>query len=177
MEVLVRFDGDVAPLVAALRAMVRRLDPGLPVTRIATVESLASESLSRPRFYTTLFGGFAVVALILALVGVYGTTSFATRTRVREIGIRLALGARRRRVVGRTVARTGGVIAAGVGLGLAAAFVGARGMVDVLVYVTPRDWAAYLSVAVLVMSAGILAAWVPAGRAGRVDPANALREE
>jgi len=177
MEVLVRFEGDVAPLVAALRAMVRRLDPGLPVTRIATVESLASESLSRPRFYTTLFGGFAVVALILALVGVYGTTSFATRTRVREIGIRLALGARRRRVVGRTVARTGGVIAAGVGLGLAAAFVGARGMVDVLVYVTPRDWAAYLSVAVLVMSAGILAAWVPAGRAGRVDPANTLREE
>jgi putative ABC transport system permease protein len=118
-----------------------------------------------------------VVALLLAVVGVYGTTSFATRIRVREIGIRLALGAPRRRVVGMAVARTSGVVTLGVGLGLAGALAGSRFMADVLTYVAPWDLPAYAVVAGVVLAAGTAAAWVPAGRAGRVDPATTLREE
>lgn len=177
MEVLARTDGKAGALAGPLRELVSRIDPSLPVWRITTVEGIAQEGFVRPRFYTGLFGGFALVALLLALVGVYGTTSYATRTRVREIGIRMALGARRTRVVGGVVGRTAAVIGVGVATGLVAAGAGARVMTDVLVHVAPRDVVAYAIVALVVMVAGVLAAWIPAGRAGRVDPASTLREE
>jgi predicted permease len=177
MELMVRAEGDVTALAPALRALVRRVDPNLPISRIGTVQGLAHEGLARPRFYTVLFGGFAAVALLLAIVGVYGTTAYATRARVREIGIRMALGARRRQVVAATVLKTGAAVALGVVLGLAGAWGSARAMTDVLTYVTPRDGAAFTLVAFGVLAAGLLAAWVPAGRAGRVDPATTLREE
>lgn len=177
MEVLVRTEADAQAVAPALREVARRLDPALPVTRISTVEGLASEGLARPRFYAALFGGFAAVALLLAVVGVYGTTSYVTRTRTREIGIRLALGARRRQVVGGTVARTGAVLVLGVATGLMGAALATRAMAGVLTYVTPTDALPYGAVAVLVLAAGLVAAWVPAGRAGRVDPAATLREE
>jgi predicted permease len=177
MELMVRAGGDIAALAPALRALVRRVDPTLPVTRIGTVRALADQGRARPRFYTALFGGFAAVALLLAVVGVYGTTAYATRTRVREIGIRMALGARRRQVVAATVFRTGAAVALGVSLGLAGAWAGSRAMGDVLTYVAPRDGAAFALVAIVVLSAGLMAAWLPAGRAGRVDPATTLREE
>ena len=133
--------------------------------------------MARPRFYTGLFAGFAAVALLLAVVGVYGTTSYATRSRVREIGIRMALGAPRGRVVRAVVARTGAVVAGGVVVGLGTAALGSRVMVDVLTYVTPGDAVAYAVVGLVVLAAGVLAAWVPAGWAGRIDPAMTLREE
>ena len=177
MELILRTEGDAATLGPAVRALVRGIDPTLPVTRIATVRSLASEGRARPRFYTGLFGGFALVALLLAVVGVYGTTAYATRSRTREIGIRMALGARRRRVVGRVVARTALTVGAGTVLGLAGAALASRQMADVLTYVTPRDVASYLAVAGVVLAAGVVAAWIPAERAGRVDPVDALREE
>ena len=177
MELIARTDGEAGARAASLREVVRRLDPALPVSRIETVESLASQSRARPRFYTALFGGFGMVALLLAVVGVFGTTSYAMRSRVREIGIRLALGARRTRVVGAMVARTGGVVAFGVALGLGGAALASRAMADVLVYVTPRDTLTYAAAALVVLAAGVLAAWIPAGRAGRVDPAATLREE
>jgi putative ABC transport system permease protein len=177
MELIVRAEGDVAALAPALRALVRRVDPTLPVTRIGTVRALANQGRARPRFYTALFGGFATVALLLAVVGVYGTTAYATRTRMREIGIRMALGARRRQVVAATVFRTGAAVALGVSLGLAGAWAGSRAMGDVLTYVAPRDGAAFALVAIVVLSAGLMAAWLPAGRAGRVDPATTLRED
>lgn len=177
MELLARTDGEAAALVEPLRALVRRIDPGLAVWRISTVEGIAEEGLARPRFYVGLFGGFAAVALLLALVGVYGTTSYATRTRVREIGIRMALGAQRGRVVGRVVGRTSAVVVLGVIVGLAGAAVSSRAMTDVLTHVTPRDVASYILVALVVTGAGVVAAWVPAGRAARVDPARTLREE
>jgi putative ABC transport system permease protein len=136
-----------------------------------------STARARPRFYTGLFGGFAAIALLLAVVGVYGTTAYAMRSRVREIGIRLALGAKRKRVVGAMVARTGAVLAVGVAAGLAAAFLSSRALGDVLAYVTPRDSLTYAAVAAVVMAAGLVAAWIPAGRAGRIDPATTLRDD
>jgi predicted permease len=177
MEILVRTDGEAVTLAPGLRELVRRVDPGLAVSRISTVEGLARDGLVRPRFYALLFGGFALVALLLAVVGVYGTTAYATRSRVREIGIRLALGARRARVVRGVVGRTALTVGLGVLVGLAGASLAARAMVDVLVHVTPRDVAAYAMVAFLVLTTGVVAAWIPAGRAGRIDPATTLREE
>lgn len=177
MEVMVRTDADVDLVGPALRALVHRIDPTLPVTSVSTVPALAARGLARPRFYAGLFGGFAMVALLLAVVGVYGTTSYATSSRVREIGIRMALGAPRQRVVRGVVARTGAVVGVGVAVGLAGAALGARAMVDQLTYVAPTDSVSYALVAVVVLAAGTVAAWVPAGRAGRVDPATTLREE
>jgi predicted permease len=177
MEVVVRADGDAVGLGPALREVVRRLDPALPVTSIRTVESLGREALTRPRFYTTLFGSFALVALVLAIVGVYGTTAYATRSRTRDIGIRLALGAQRLVVVRGVVLGTGGVVAAGVALGLGMSALAARGMGNFLHRVTPGDVPSYAAVGALVLLAGIVAALVPAARAGSVDPASTLREE
>ncbi|HUP19446.1 MAG TPA: ADOP family duplicated permease [Gemmatimonadota bacterium] len=177
MELILRTDGHAAALAPALRALVRRVTPGTPVSRIATVEGLASEKRALPRFYTALFGGFAAVALLLAVVGVYGTTSYATRSRTREIGIRLALGAPRRGVVGQVVLRAGAVVGLGTAIGLAGAVLTSRAMGDVLVYVTSRDAASYAAVAFLVLAAGVFAAWIPARRAGGVDPAETLRAE
>jgi len=141
------------------------------------VESRASRALARPRFYTGLFGGFAALALLLAVVGVYGTTAFAARSRTREIGIRLALGADGRQVVGGMVGRTGVTLAAGVTLGLAVAAVLAPLLADNLLQVDPRNALTYLVVAVAVLTTGLVAAWLPARRAGAVDPALTLRQE
>lgn len=176
MDVLVRAlpGGEVG---GDLREIVRRVDPMLPVTSIRTMESLSSESLSSPRFYATLFGGFALVALLLALVGVYGATAYATRARWREVGIRMALGARRGQVVGALVLRSGGAVATGVLVGLALASLGSDVLSGALRYVTPRDWITYLVVGSLVVAAGVVAAWMPAAAAGRADPMSTLREE
>ncbi len=177
MEIILRTDGDAAALGPAVRALVHHIDPTLPVTRIATVVGLATEGRARPRFYTVLFGGFALVALLLAVVGVYGTTAYATRSRTREIGIRMALGALRRRVVGRVVAGTALTVGIGTALGLAGAALASRAMTDVLTYVTPRDLASYVAVAAIVLLSGVAAGWIPAERAGRIDPVETLREE
>lgn len=177
MELLARTDGEAAALAEPLRDLVRRVDPELAIWRLSTVESLADEGLARPRFYTGLFGGFALVALLLALVGVYGTTAYATRARTREIGIRMALGARSSTVVRGVVVRAGAVVALGVSLGLLAAGAGSRLLGDVLVHASPRDLGTYLATGVLVLVAGIVSAWIPAARAGTVDPASTLRRE
>ena len=177
MEIMVRTDREAAALAPELRALVRRIDPTLPVTSVRTVESLGSEALARPRFYTTLFGGFALIALLLAAVGVYATTSYATRARTREIGIRMALGARAGAIVLAVVARTVVTVGVGVALGLGGAGLASRLMGDVLSDVPPDDPLSYGAVAALVLIAGSAAAWAPAGRAGRIDPSRTLREE
>lgn len=177
MELLIRTESDSEVIFREMRALIGAVDPSLPITRAGTVEMLAREGLARPRFYAALFVGFALIALLLAIVGVYGTTSYATQGRVREIGVRLALGARRSQVVASTVARTAAIVAGGVGLGLVGAWLAARALGDLLIYVTPRDTVTFSAVAVLVLLAGIAAAWGPARRAARVDPATTLREE
>ena len=177
MEVVARTSGDPATLAPALRALVRRLDPAVVDVNVRTVASLNAGALARPRFYTALFSGFGATAFLLALVGVYGTTAYATRARTREIGIRMALGARALRVVSEVVARTVLVIAGGVALGLVAAGVVSRALGDVLLTLGPRDGLTYAVVGALVFAAGGVAALVPAGRAGRVDPALTLRDD
>lgn len=177
MEILVRAGEESGSLAPALREVVRRVDPALPVIGIRSMAALEARALADSRFYALLFGGFAGVALLLAVVGVYATTAFATRTRLREVGIRLALGARRPRVVGALVARAGGAVALGVATGLAGAAGLSRFLTDSLVHVGARDGLTYLTVGLLVLAAGVLAAWIPATAAGRADPVSVLREE
>jgi predicted permease len=173
----VRVDGDAAALAPALRTLVSRLDAGLVDVNIRTLASINAETLARPRFYTTLFSSFGLTALLLALVGVYGTTAYAVRARTREIGIRMALGAQRGRVVAGVMGRTLLVVGGGIAVGLGAAALGSRALTDVLVMVEPRDVFTYATVANLVLAAGAVAALVPAGRASRVDAALTLRDD
>jgi predicted permease len=161
----------------ALRDLVRRIDPTLPPGTVGTLTALAREGLERPRFYTALLGSFGLLALVLALVGIYATTAYATRSRTREIGIRMALGARAGRVVGEVVRRTAVAVVGGALVGLAVAWASARVLSDALRYVDPRDLTTHAGVALLVVAAGAVAAWVPAARAARVDPATTLRED
>ena len=178
MELVVRTSGDAGAVAGGLRDVVRTFDPTLPVTQVRTVVSLGREALAPARFYAGFFGGFAVVALLLAAVGVYGTTAFVTRTRTREIGIRMALGARREQVVRGIVGRSGSAVGLGVALGLLAAFLGAGIMERMLAEVAPREPAAYLLVAAVVGASALMSAWLPARRAGRIDaPVATLREE
>jgi predicted permease len=177
MELVVRTSGDAGSVAEGLRDVVRTFDPTLPVTQIRTVASLGREALAPARFYAGFFGGFAVVALLLAAVGVYGTTAFVTRTRTREIGIRMALGARREQVVRGIVRRSGSAVGLGVAVGLLAAFLGAGVMERMLAEVAPREPTAYVLVAVVVGASALLSAWLPARRAGRIDPSRTLREE
>lgn len=177
MEVLVRTSGDPSALVPLLRELVRELDPGLPVTEIRTMDVVAAAALAPPRFYASLFGGFALAALILAVAGVYGTTAYATRARLREAGIRRVLGARGAQVVGNLVLRSGVAVGIGVAVGLIAAALASTALAGMLARVDPRDWGPYAVVGIVVSLTGVVAAWVPAGAAGRADPVNTLREE
>lgn len=161
---------------AGLRRVARELAPGRPV-RIAVVEALARESLARPRFYTGLLTAFGTLALALAVVGIYGTTSYAARSRTREIGIRIALGADRTRVVRRMTARASVSVVLGVCVGLAAALASSGLLARFLYHVPARDPATYVSVGASVLLVGVVAALVPAARSSRVDPARTLREE
>jgi predicted permease len=177
LDLLVRTQSEAAGLIPGLREVIRRIDPGLPITRVETMDSLVSRALTRPRFYTALFASVGLVALVLAMVGVYGTTAYATRSRTREIGIRMALGARSTRVVWEVVARTLLAVAGGTAAGLGIAFVGSRALADVLLTIGPRDAITYILVSGVVLLAGAAAALVPAMQASRVDPASTLRED
>ena len=177
MEIVARADANPAALTPELRALVQRLDPGLVDVNIRTVASLNAQALARPRFYTTLFSSFGLIAFLLALVGVYGTTTYAARSRTREIGIRMALGARRTQVVRQVVVRTLLVVAGGIAVGLLVAVLTSRALTDALLTIGARDALTYATVAALVLAAGAAAALVPAERASRVDPASTLRED
>jgi len=114
---------------------------------------------------------------MLALVGVYGTTAYATRSRLREAGIRMVLGARKDQIVGALVVRAGTSVALGAVTGLIVAALGSSIVADTLRHVGPRDTGTYALVGVVVLITGLTAAWIPAAAAGRADPAVTLREE
>lgn len=167
----------LAALAPALREQVWRLDPDLPVYDLATVEQRLDSSLGAQRFRTTLLSGFATLALLLGLVGVYGVLSYAVSQRSREIGIRLALGARPRAVVASIVRWAAGLGAVGIALGVGGSLALTRLIESYLYGVEARDPTIFVAVATLTAVAVLLAAWVPARRAARVDPTISLRQE
>jgi putative ABC transport system permease protein len=164
-------------LVPAIRGAVHAVDPSLPVDRIAPMESYVAASLAQPRFGTGVLSAFALVALFLTAVGIYGLLAYLVTERRRELAVRMAVGANERMVL-RFVLREGVRLAvAGVVLGVVAALAAGRALGSVLYAVTATNPAAYAGVAATLLAVAVLASWVPARRAAALDPATALRVE
>jgi putative ABC transport system permease protein len=175
--VAIRTTRDPLALADVVRAEVRALDPELPVGRIRTATDIVAESIARDRFNALLIAAFALVALALAAVGIYGTTSFYVAHRTREIGLRLALGAQPGRVLREVVWQGVALSLAGIVVGVAAAAALARTLASLLFGIGAGDPATYAAVALLLAGVAAAASLGPARRAARVDPLIALRAE
>jgi putative ABC transport system permease protein len=176
-EFTFRSAGDPKQLLAAVQQQVWAIDKDLPVTHIRTYDELISQSVSERRFQTMLLGLFASLALILAMVGIYGVISYSVSQRTPEIGIRMALGATRGGILKMVIGRAMFLVAVGIAVGAAGAFVLSRYLKTLLFEVTPGDPWTYASIAILLAMVALAASLVPARRATRVDPMIALRYE
>jgi putative ABC transport system permease protein len=173
----VRASTDPGTLVAAVRREVQALDPGLPLAAVKTGDQLLASAVGRPRFQTMLIGVFALSALLLAAVGIYGVISYSTAQRTHEIGLRMALGARSRDVLRLVLGQGMRLALAGTALGLVGALSLTRLMKGVLFGVSATDPLTFALIALLLAAVAFLACYVPARRATRVDPMVALRCE
>jgi putative ABC transport system permease protein len=176
-NLVIRAATEPANLAVAVRKEVAAIDPTQPVANVKTMEQRVSESVSQPRFRTWLLGAFSVVALILAVVGTYGVTSYSVAQCTRELGIRMALGAPRRTVLALVLGR--GMRLAGIGMvtGLAVALALTRVLRSLLFEVSPTDPLTFVMILLLLGMVALVACWLPARRAARIDPMVALRCE
>jgi putative ABC transport system permease protein len=177
MSVLLNTTTPPASLTNAVRAQVHAIDPNLPLANVRTLDEIVARSISQPRFYMLLLAIFAGVALTLAAIGIFGVLSYAVAQRTREIGIRMALGAQARTVLGLVVRQAMVLVLIGVVVGTAAALLLSRTMDGMLFAVTPSDPLTFASVAGVLLGVALLASFVPARRATRVDPVVALRAD
>jgi predicted permease len=177
MDVVLRTTVEPRSLAAVAERVVHGLDAELPVARVATLDEVLARSVSEPRFYAILLGSFAGTALFLAALGLFGVTSYAVAQRTRELAVRIALGARREELL-RMVLREALLLgAAGVAVGLAGAVLLSRVISSMLFSLSPRDPLTLGGVALLLLATTLLAGYLPARRATRVDPVIALRSE
>jgi putative ABC transport system permease protein len=177
MTLIARTATDPLSLVGAVRSEVRSLDQQQPISNVNTLEHLLSRSVARPRFNMLLLGIFAVTALVLATVGIYGILSYSVSERTHEIGIRMALGAERRDVLKLVVGQGVKLAVVGVAIGLIGALVLTRLMEGLLFGVSATDPLTFVAISLLLTGVAIVAAYLPARRATRVDPMVALRYE
>jgi len=175
--ILVKTSGNTSSAVAAIREAVQAVDPNLPVYDVRSLGTLVEDSLAPRRFAIRTVGFFAVAALLLAAVGLYGVLTYAVAQRTREIGIRIALGAERSTVLRLVVGRALRLAGAGVALGIVAAILFGRFIESQLFQVRAFDPITMASTAFAVMTTALLASWLPARRAMRADPAVTLRHE
>jgi putative ABC transport system permease protein len=173
----VRASGDPLLLVNALRQQVLAIDKDQPVTNVRTMDEIISASVAQRRFQTFLLLVFAAVAVALALIGIYGVLAYAVAQRKQELGIRVALGANPRSVIGLVLKQAGVLIAAGIALGIGGSLALTRYVQSMLFQVQTTDWRTYVGAIALLALAGGMASLVPAIRGARVDPMAALREE
>jgi putative ABC transport system permease protein len=170
-------DGSAAGLVSGVRSAMARVDRDRPVGRIRTLTAIQSEATARPRFRAVLIGTFALLALMLAMVGVFGVLAYSVQQRTREFGVRIALGASEMNVLGLVLENASRVIGTGVVIGLALAFAFAQTVASFLFGVEPRDPVTFASVGAVLVLTAIVACAIPALRAVRVDPVEAFRNE
>jgi putative ABC transport system permease protein len=177
ISVVLRSRGDPAQLAAGVREQIRALDAQQPVAEVFTLDEVIAKSVSLPRFRTVLLGAFAGLALVLASVGLYGVLSYSVTQRTQEIGIRIALGAQRSRIYSSVIARGMLLVGIGAAIGLVGAIWLTRFIATFLYGVTPRDPATLAEMVAVLALVAVLACWIPARRASRVDPLVALRYE
>lgn len=173
---VLRGQGDVATLTAAMRREARALNPEMP-TKFQTVAQIISASLDNRRFSMVMLGVFAGAALLLAMVGLYGIMAYITSERTKEIGIRMALGAQRTDMLGLILRQSLTLVSFGIGLGIAAAIGGTRVLATLLYGIGAGDAVTYAGVVLLLILAALIASYIPARRAMRIDPMVALRHD
>jgi predicted lysophospholipase L1 biosynthesis ABC-type transport system permease subunit len=170
-------EGDPMSVVPAMRAALKELDPRLPLYNVRSMEGLFGEAIARARFAAWCMGVFALLALLLAAVGLYGVMANATQQRTSEIGVRLALGASRGSVSGMIVRE--GMLLVGVALliGAVSAAALSRYLESLVFDVSPTDPLTFGAMALLLAATGLVACWLPARRASAIDPAETIRSE
>jgi putative ABC transport system permease protein len=177
MNFVVRTEGDPQSLVGGIRAAVREIDPGLPVYRLSPMTEVVAKSMVQPRFLSLLLATFSAVALFLAAIGIYGVMAYSVAQRTQEIGVRMALGAQRLHVLRLVFSQGLLLLLLGTAIGLGGAFALTRLMRTLLFEVTATDPLTYVSVVGLLAVVAVLACYIPARRATKVDPLVALRYE
>jgi predicted permease len=176
-SIVIRTAGDISGVIQHVRATVRELDAARPVDNVATLENLRFEDMAPPRLNATLFSAFAALALAIAAVGVLGVLGFSVTQRTREFGLRMALGARKDQVLRMVLGEGGRMLLVALAGGLIASLFLSRFLASILFEVGAADPLTYFLVAVILAAVALLAAYLPARRATRVDPADALRVE
>jgi putative ABC transport system permease protein len=174
---VVRTANTSTPLEGSIRNAVRELDPSLPVYNLWSMNELVSKSMVQPRFLALLLATFSGIALFLAAIGIYGVMAYSVAQRTQEIGVRMALGARPLHVLRLVLGQSVGMLLIGIVIGLAGAFALTRLMRTLLFEVTATDPLTYVSVIGLLTVVALLACYIPARRAAKVDPLIALRYE
>ena len=177
MNLVVKTSADPSSMTQAIVEQARNQDHLVPVTRIRPMRELTNEALRNDRFSAWLFGSFSILALLLAMLGLYGVISYSTSQRTGEIGIRIALGAESRDIIKLVVGRGIMLMLAGIGIGLVSAAAATRILSSLLFQVSATDPVTYISVSVLLASVALIACYLPARRASKLDPMVALRHE
>jgi len=177
MAIVMKTNTEPHSLTSAATKVVTAMDPDLPLFGVKTMEEYLSASVASPRFNTTLLTIFAAVALVLTIVGLYGVMSYSVAQRTNEIGIRIALGAQGRDVVMMIVKQGSKLVLVGLAIGLVGAFAVTRLVASLLFGVTAKDPFTFAAVAMLLAVVALLACYIPAWRATKVDPMEALRCE
>jgi putative ABC transport system permease protein len=177
MTLVIRTEGEPAALAPAVHREIRSLDPNQPVSDVRTMNQVMSETVSRARFNTLLLGLFAGLATLLSAVGIFGVMNYSVALRTHEIGLRLAIGAQPRQVLVLVLKQGLVLTLVGVGLGLLAAFALTRLLSGLLFGVAAADAATFATISLLLVAVSLLASYLPARRAMRIDPLAALRYE
>jgi putative ABC transport system permease protein len=177
MAIMIRTKEAPLAMAPVVRGELRAFDRNLPVGAISTMENFLHDSVGRPRFNALVLGAFSSLALVLAVVGIYGVISHAVAQRTKEIGIRAALGAEPADVMRLVLGRSTVVTAVGIGTGLVGALALTGLLRKLLFDVTPTDAGTFAVIAILLAGASLVASYLPARRALRIDPLTALRQD
>jgi putative ABC transport system permease protein len=177
VSIVAKSRGEPSALIEPMRSALQSLDSDVPMFAVRSMPQIVANAVAQPRLYMVLIVCFAGTAMLLAAIGLYGVLAYAVGQRTREIGIRLALGARRAEVLRMVMSQAGRLVVAGVALGLVAAMLASRFLRAQLFEVQPTDVATYVSVALGLLLVSLMASWIPARRASRIDPMTALRQD